>query len=47
MPRRQREVPLVARVTDEDRIAHRAFIATLGDRPIWSDFLGVSSVSLA
>jgi DNA polymerase-3 subunit epsilon len=47
MPRRQREVPLVARVTDEDRIAHRAFIATLGDRPIWSDFLGVPSVSLA
>ena len=47
MPRRQREVPLVARVTDEDRIAHRAFIATLGDRPIWSDFLGVKSVSLA
>jgi len=47
MPRRQREVPLVARVTDEDRIAHRAFIATLGDRPIWSDFLGVQSVSLA
>ena len=46
MPRRQREVPLVARVTDEDRIAHRAFIATLGDRPIWSDFLGVQSVSL-
>src|SRR5436305_13738924 len=45
-PRRQREVPLVARITDADRIAHRAFIATLGDRPIWSDFLGaaVSSV---
>ena len=39
MPRRQREVPLAARITDEDRLAHRAFIATLGDRPIWGDFL--------
>jgi DNA polymerase-3 subunit epsilon len=37
--RRQREVPLAARVTDEDRAAHRAFIATLGDKPIWNDFL--------
>ena len=39
MPRRQREVPLVPRVTDTDREAHRAFIATLGDKPIWNDFL--------
>jgi len=39
MPRRQREVPLTVRITDEDRMAHRAFIATLGDRPIWRDFL--------
>ncbi|MEZ5819582.1 MAG: DNA polymerase III subunit epsilon [Bradyrhizobium sp.] len=38
-PRRQREVPLAARVTDEDRLAHRAFVATLGDKPIWKDFL--------
>jgi DNA polymerase III subunit epsilon len=40
MPRRQREAPLASRISEEDRIAHRAFIATLGDRPIWSDFLG-------
>src|SRR3954454_8051382 len=39
MPRRQREVPLAARVTDADREAHRAFIATLGEKPIWTDFL--------
>jgi DNA polymerase-3 subunit epsilon len=39
MPRRQREVPLVPRITDADREAHRAFIATLGDKPIWHDFL--------
>jgi DNA polymerase-3 subunit epsilon len=39
MPRRQREVQLAPRVTDTDREAHRAFIATLGDKPIWNDFL--------
>ena len=39
-PRRQREVPLAARITDDDRAAHRVFIATLGDKPIWNDFLG-------
>jgi DNA polymerase-3 subunit epsilon len=43
MPRRQREVPLVPRLTEEDRIAHRAFIATLGEKPIWSDFLAVGA----
>jgi DNA polymerase III subunit epsilon len=39
MPRRQREVPLAPRITDADRELHRAFIATLGDKPIWNDFL--------
>ncbi|MEN3349070.1 MAG: polymerase subunit epsilon [Bradyrhizobium sp.] len=39
MPRRHREVPLVARVSDADREAHRAFVATLGDKPIWNDYL--------
>ena len=39
MPRRQRPVPLAARVTDADRAAHRAFVVTLGDKPIWKDFL--------
>jgi DNA polymerase III subunit epsilon len=38
-PRRQREAPLVPRVTEEDRLAHRAFVATLGDKPIWNEFL--------
>ncbi len=42
MPRRQREAPLVPRVTEDDRIAHRAFIATLGDKPIWNEFLGAT-----
>jgi DNA polymerase III subunit epsilon len=40
MPRRQREAPLAPRVTGADRVAHRDFVATLGDRPIWNDFLG-------
>ena len=40
MPRRQRPAPLAPRVSDADRLAHRAFIATLGDRPVWNEFLG-------
>jgi DNA polymerase-3 subunit epsilon len=39
-PRRQREVPLAQRITESDREAHRAFVATLGDKPIWNEFLG-------
>jgi DNA polymerase-3 subunit epsilon len=39
MPRRQRAIPLAPRLSDEDRAAHRAFVATLGDKPIWNDFL--------
>uniref|UniRef100_Q07UP8 DNA polymerase III subunit epsilon n=1 Tax=Rhodopseudomonas palustris (strain BisA53) TaxID=316055 RepID=Q07UP8_RHOP5 len=38
-PRRQRETALVARVSDADREAHRAFVATLGDKPIWNEYL--------
>jgi DNA polymerase III subunit epsilon len=40
MPRRQRSEPLAPRISDEDRAAHRAFVATLGDKPVWNDFLG-------
>jgi DNA polymerase-3 subunit epsilon len=40
MPRRQRTVPLVPRVTDADRIAHRDFVATLGEKAIWKEFFG-------
>jgi DNA polymerase-3 subunit epsilon len=32
-------VPLPSAVTDDDRAAHRAFIATLGDNAIWRDYL--------
>src|SRR6201990_2296220 len=37
-PRRQRAEPLVPRVTEGDRVAHQAFVASLGDKPIWNDF---------
>ncbi len=37
--RRQREIPLAPRITEADRAAHREFVLTLGDKPIWSDFL--------
>lgn len=40
MPRRQRLSPLAPRVTDADRIAHRDFVATLGEKAIWMEFVG-------
>lgn len=39
MPRRQRAVPLMPRVTDADRIAHQDFVATLGEKAIWKEFV--------
>ena len=42
MSRRQRVAPLAIRVSDADREAHRAFVATLGDKPIWMDYLPAS-----
>jgi DNA polymerase-3 subunit epsilon len=39
-PRRQRMVPLMPRLTDADRAAHRDFIATLGEKAIWKEFFG-------
>ncbi|MDA9507847.1 DNA polymerase III subunit epsilon [Bradyrhizobium sp. CCBAU 11386] len=38
-PRRQRLTPLAPRISDGEREAHRAFIATLGDKAIWNEFL--------
>ena len=37
---RQRLLPLVSAVTEDDRAAHHAFIATLGENAIWRDYLG-------
>ena len=39
-PRRQRPIALAPRLTEEDRAAHQAFVATLGAKPIWYEFLG-------
>jgi DNA polymerase-3 subunit epsilon len=41
-PRRQRLLPLAPRLTDADRAAHRDFVATLGDKPIWGDFFSAA-----
>lgn len=39
-PRRQRDVPLAPRVTEDDIAAHAAFITTLGGgNPIWNEYL--------
>jgi DNA polymerase-3 subunit epsilon len=38
--RRQRPSPLFPRVTADDLAAHRAFVATLGDKQIWTEFSG-------
>jgi DNA polymerase III subunit epsilon len=36
---RQRAEPLLPKITAEERAAHRTFIATLGDKAIWRDYL--------
>lgn len=36
---RERPVPLASRLTDEERAAHRRFVATLGAEPIWRDYI--------
>jgi DNA polymerase-3 subunit epsilon len=38
---RERTVPLAARVTDEERAAHRRFVETLGDGAIWRDYVAL------
>jgi DNA polymerase III subunit epsilon len=38
---RARPEPLAARLSAEERAAHRAFVATLGDGAIWCDYLGI------
>ncbi len=38
---RERLVPLVVTITAEERAAHRAFIATLGESAIWRDYVSL------
>lgn len=40
---RERPLPLAPRVSAQDRAAHRAFVATLGEKPIWLDYLSSDS----
>jgi DNA polymerase-3 subunit epsilon len=41
-----RPQPLLPRITDEERAAHRGFIATLGESAIWKDYgLAVAQAS--
>ena len=44
---RVRPVPLAPRITDEERAAHLAFIATLGDEPIWQQYLPRAALGAA
>jgi DNA polymerase III subunit epsilon len=37
----ERAAPLAPRITDEQRAAHRRFIATLGDGAIWRDYVSL------
>jgi DNA polymerase III subunit epsilon len=37
--RREREVALAPRITDAERAAHREFVTTLGEKPLWRDYL--------
>jgi DNA polymerase-3 subunit epsilon len=36
---RVRTTPLLPRVSDDELAAHRAFVATLGDKAIWNEYL--------
>jgi DNA polymerase-3 subunit epsilon len=38
---RERTVPLAPRLSDEERTAHRGFVATLGEAAIWRDYLSL------
>jgi DNA polymerase III subunit epsilon len=40
---RVRTIALVPRVTDVERAAHRAFVATLGEKAVWNDYLATAS----
>jgi len=38
---RERPVPLAPAISDEERAAHRAFVASLGDGAIWRDYVSL------
>jgi len=42
-----RAVPLVPRLTDAELAAHCAFVATLGEKPIWNEYLAADAGAAA
>ena len=38
---RERPLPLPVRISEEERAEHRRFIATLGENPIWRDYVSL------
>jgi DNA polymerase III subunit epsilon len=42
---RRRPAPLPSRLTDEERVAHRLFITTLGEHAIWNEYRANSADS--
>jgi DNA polymerase III subunit epsilon len=36
-----RVTPLAIRITPQERTAHRAFVASLGDKPVWLDYISL------
>jgi DNA polymerase-3 subunit epsilon len=42
-----RAVPLLARIIEVERAAHRAFLATLGEKAIWRDYVEVGGSAAA
>jgi DNA polymerase III subunit epsilon len=38
---RERPVPLTPRLSDEERAAHRGFVASLGETAIWRDYISL------
>ena len=42
-----RAVPLLARISEVERAAHRAFVATLGEKAIWRDYVEMGAGAAA
>ena len=43
---RERPVPLSPRLSEEERVAHRHFIATLGDNAVWRDYVSADDLGV-
>jgi DNA polymerase-3 subunit epsilon len=41
---RERPAPLSPRLSEEERAAHRRFIATLGENAIWRDYVSADEL---